>query len=64
VAAVFDYERFAAKAPNVGQRFDQHFGSIVDGLFHALSNLSKKENQNSIGRAAQSIAWQRLLAQL
>jgi len=64
VAAVFDYERFAAKAPNVGQRFDEHLGSIVDGLFHALSNLSKKENQNSIERAAQSIAWQRPSGQL
>jgi len=64
VAAVLDHERFAAKAPNVGQRFDEHFGSIVDGLFHGLGKLSKKENQNSIERAAQSIAWQRRFGQL
>ena len=36
MAAVLDDEGFAAKAPNVRQRFEQHVGSIVGGLFHAL----------------------------
>jgi hypothetical protein len=59
VSAVLDDERFAAKAPNIRQRFKQHVGSIVTDLFHAFRNLAKpfteKGNQNSIARAAQSI---------
>src|SRR5208282_1248944 len=43
VAAAFDHHRLAAKTPNVGQRFDEHAGSIVDGLFHALATSPKKK---------------------
>src|SRR5208282_6042370 len=58
MAAVLDHERLAAEAPYVRQRFEEHVGPVVAELFHSSGNLveTQKRNQNSIARAAQSIA--------
>ena len=46
VPAVLDDERFAAKAPNIRQRLQQHVSSIVRNLFHALKEpLSKPKKE-------------------
>ena len=54
VAAVFDYEGLAAKALDIGQRLDQHLGSIVDRIF-APRALPLQQTTASPGRAALSI---------
>ena len=34
MAAVLDHKSLAAKAPDIRQRFDEHFGPLMNGVLH------------------------------
>jgi hypothetical protein len=42
MAAVLDYERFSAKAPDVGQRFEQIFSPLCQFVVHGAERPPKK----------------------